>query len=400
MAQSFEEYKEEFQKNIPQGYILNEEKLEQLKTAFEKGEKINVEDYYKKDETKKEDSKKDEKDNSQNNDTPSKEDKVEDKKDENNVKKLVVNEGETAEEQKEKTSEDNLWKEAYAKEWRTWGEQNNLEFQDASVPSKGDSLSFRFIDGKEQGFAAEITYDSPYNIRLRGSDGKIPDSKYFEKAVSMAVNNGTAIEFGNIKSPEFKAKLLAACYKQGNAQIINGPTAEEMAAWPDDLKKMVEDAKAQAGKTAPEKEKETKTENKQEVKNEPTAAMKRIAELRKQIQDRQSKLDAAAKDISPEERKAIEQEGMSAEEIKLRELRGQAKEGDKKAASELYARREKTLTDEFKYEREVEGVKDGKPIYKKDKDGNFVYKQNDKGQKIETAAYKAFLKNLEMNKSR
>lgn len=312
---------------------------------------------------------------------------------------IVINEGEASREENSNTS-DGSWKEAYAKEWRLWGVDNHLEYKDASLPSKGDALSFRFYESKSKDYAAEITYTSPYSVSMRGCDGKIPDSKYFEKAVSMAINNGTAIEFGNIKSPEFKAKLLAACYKQGNAQVINAPSQEEMSQWPDNLKKMVEEAKTAAQKSA--QQKETKKPTKQEEKTQ-TNNISKIAEMKKQILNRQAKLAEAknsGKTLSPEEQKAIEQEGMSAEEIKLRDLRGLAKAGDKKAASELYARREKTLTDEFKYEREVEGEKDGKPVYKKDKDGNFIYKQNDKGQKIETAAYKAFLENLEKNKSR
>ena len=219
MAKTFEEYKKEIQDKLPEGFVLDEDKLDKLKEAFDKGEQIKEQDFAKKQEVKTQDK-------------PAKQ-------------TLKIDEG-LVEGEENSQSADGSWKEAYAKEWQVWGEQNKLEYKDASIASRGNALSFRFYEGKNDEYAAEITYTSPYNVSLRGSDGKIPDSKYFEKAVNMAVNNGTAIEFGNISSPEFKAKLLAACYKQGNTQIVNGPTEEEISKWPEELRKMVAEAKAAA----------------------------------------------------------------------------------------------------------------------------------------------------------
>lgn len=373
MAQTFEEYKKEIQDKLPKGYILDEDKMDKLKEAFDKGEKINEQDFAKpeKDSQKHEENNKDQKD-----------------------KKVTRVSEDLAAEEENANSQDVSWKEAYAKEWKLWGDYNHLEFKDASIPTRDNALSFRFYEGKSKDYAAEITYSSPYNISLRGSNGQIPDSKYFEKAVSMAVNNGTAIEFGNISSPEFKAKLLAACYKQGNAQIVNGPTEEEMSKWPDELKKMVADAQAASQQQTPPTQEQTQQPQEQTPPQpEMTPAMKRIAELRKQIETRQSKLEDATKEgktLSAEEQKAIEQEGMSAEEIKLRELRGQAKAGDKKAGHELDTRRYNTMTDEFKYKR-LTKEENGKEVFVKDDNGNYIYETDDKGKKIKSDAYKAFL---------
>lgn len=378
MAKTFDEYKKEIQDKLPEGYVLDENKMDKLKEAFDKGEKINEQDFAKKE-------------------TPNKDNN----KEKTNKKTTTVNEGAAAEEATNTNSEDGSWKEAYAKEWRMWGVDNHLEFQDASVPTKGDVLSFRFYEGKSKDYAAEITYSSPYNISLRGSNGNIPDSKYFEKAVNMAVNNGTAIEFGAIRSPEFKAKLLAACYKQGNAQIINGPTEEEMSQWPAELKKMVEEAKLAGQQQQPVKEQpapsQEQTPPKQETKPELTPAMKRIAELRKQIQSRDANLKeaeeaamAAGGELRQEDKDAIKKEGMSAEELKLRELRGQAKAGDKQAAHELDARRYDKMTDEYKYKR-LTKEENGKEVFVKDDNGNYMYETDEKGKRIKTDAYKAFL---------
>ena len=383
MPQSFEEYIKELQKKLPKGTVLDESKRDALKEAFEKGEKINIADFSKAAEEQ----------------TPAEQ--------QASTQATTINEtvdNTPATNENESSDLNKSWKEEYAQEWQNWGEQNRLEFQDASIPSKGDGICFRFFEGKSKDYAAEINYTSPYNVTIRGNGGKIPDNKYFEKTVSWAVAKGTAIEFGNITSPEFKAKLLAACYKQGNAQIVNGPTEEEIAAWPEELKKMVEDAKAAAQQQAPQQEQQAAPQPDQQAEapqQEQTPAQKRIAELRQQIQDRHTKLDDATKNgktLTPEEQKAIEQEGMSAEEIKLRELRGQAKAGDKKAGHELDARRYNTMTDDFKYKR-LTKEENGKEVPLTDDNGNYMYEQDDNGKRVKSEAYKAFLRRAGNNLS-
>lgn len=401
---SFEDFLDAFKKRIPEGsgLIIDTSKMDELKKIYESKSKISkIEDFCVKasdvknkqaEDKKKEEKQKQEQEEKQN--------------------KTVINEVAPSE-NKENTNDiannqevDNSWKNALEKEWRFWGSDQNLVYEDASLPNEPEKLSFRFYksekDKNDRNFDAEISYNGPNNLTLTSQKGKTPDEKYFQKAVELAMKDGTAIEFGEIKSAEFKAKLLAACIKSG-AAMVNMPDAEEMSKWPDELKKMVEDAKAQTGQTA--NTQEINNENKQEEQTQQKlSAAERIAALRTQIQQRNEKLNAATqegKTLSKEEREAIEFEGMSAEEIKLRKLRGQAKDGDKKAAHELDQRRYNTMTDEFKYEREVDVDEKGqaktddkgKPVYKKDKDGNFVYKLNDKGQKIKTPQYEAFLKN-------
>ena len=343
-----------------------------------------------------------------------KEDKNSENKKDDKAKTLTINEIENqAENSKENNTpnQDNSWKESFAKEWRIWGTQQGLEFKDASIPTRENQLSFRFYEKDQKDYAAEITYSSPYNLSIRGSDGKIPDNKYFEKAVNMAIQNGTAIEFGNISSPEFKAKLLAACYNQGTAQIINAPTAEEMAKWPEHLKKMVADAR-----NAAMAQQKSKQSQQQEDKPQPktSAAQSKIAELRARIQARDEKIEkakieakASGKSLSDAEIASLNQEGLSAEEKKLRDLRKQSREGNQEATKELYARREKSLTDDFKYERVIKEdekgnkiYKDGKPEYLKKEDGSYVYKEDENGKPILSEAYKTFLTKLGKTSSR
>ncbi len=412
---NFEDFLEAFKARIPQGMVIDTEKMDDLKKIYEtKGKIDKIENFC----VKAEDVKNKQETN---------------KEQQNKENATVINE--VAPQRSEENTnapapvatqnEDNNWKSEIEKEWRFWGSENNLLYEDASLPNEPETLSLRFYkseeDKKSHNFEAEISYNGPNNLTLTSPKGKTPDEKYFQKTVELAMKNGTAIEFGDIKSPEFKAKLLAACIKNG-AEVTNMPTAEEIAKWPDELKKMVEDARTQAGQTANNQEgntantQEANTENKQEEQSQQNSSTKnKIAELRARIQNRNANLEEAREaamitggELLKEDVKAIEQEGMTAEEIKLRELRGQAKEGDKKAGHELDKRRYNTMTDEFKYEREVEVDEKGqaktddkgKPVYKKDKDGNFVYKQNDKGQKIKTAAYEAFLKRAGNNLSK
>ena len=48
MAKTFDEYKKEIQDKLPEGYVLDEKKMDKLKEAFDKGEKINEQDFAKK----------------------------------------------------------------------------------------------------------------------------------------------------------------------------------------------------------------------------------------------------------------------------------------------------------------------------------------------------------------
>ncbi len=391
-TKSFDQLKDEIKAKVEKGFVLDDDKMADLKEALKKNgndiSKINIKDFCK-----------------------------EEKQEENNNGKppLTVNDNDdkpVAENTNEgstdtSANEDSTWKQDCLHDWREWAQNNNLLFEDSNVPTGRFDVSFRLYENedkkKEKDFAAEISYKGPNNMTLRGPKGKTPDDRFFNQAVVQAMKNGPDIEFGDIKNPEFKAKLMVACYANG-ANMLKAPSEEEISKWPKDLQDMVNKAKEAAANHQPERTQENTPEKSEEA---PSAAAARIAEIRSKIQSRQQSLQtaeeaakAAGKKLQAEEIKNISQEGMSAEEIKLRELRGQAKGGDKTAGHELDKRRYNTMTDEFKYEREAEMEadgktpkkdKEGKTIYKKDKDGKDIYKTNDKGQKIKTAAYQAFL---------
>ena len=396
------EAKDKLKAKLGAGFTFDDEKMGELAKALEDNdydiEKIDI-DYYKKPEQ------------NESNDNPQSNDGALNVGD--TPKPVVINDGNVTEndQNQQNTGENNTnpnWKEEYKTAWRQWAQDNGLEF--AEIPNAENEVSFRLFesekDKKDSKYAAEIKYKSPHNVSLKGPEGNTPDSKYFNQVVAHAIKDGGSIEFGNIESNEFKAKLLAACYLNG-ATVTNAPSQEEIDKWPENLRNLVNDAKSKT-------EQQSDNQQNQTSENELSETAKRIKELKAKIARRKENLAnaeqaaaAAGKTLSADERKKIEQEGMSAEEIKLRELRGQRTK-DETAQHELDKRRYNTMTDEYKYVREVEMEadgktpkkdKDGKNVYKKDKDGNFIYKTNEKGQKIETDAYKHFLARFEKNSS-
>lgn len=252
---SFEDLKEELKAKLEPGFVWDEDKMADLEAALKANgndiSKIDVSLYSKKGQ-----------------EAPSSDN---DKKKSGTTISDHDNSGdENAHEPKESDGAEapvnDNWKEDYKNEWRQWATDNNKEFQDVQIPGSENDVQIRLFDSKEQKnkgeFAAQISYKSPHNVTLKGNNGQTPDSKYFEQTVALAMKkNGPDIEFGDIKSPEFKAKLLAACYTNG-ANPVNGPTEEEMSQWPKDLKDMVNAAKTKAEKGA---EKTTEQRNSTET---------------------------------------------------------------------------------------------------------------------------------------
>ena len=381
----YEEYKKQVKEKMPQDFSLDEEKI---KDAFSKGTK--VEDLVVSLQKEKPDSEKKE------------------EKEKTDKNKLTINEG-GLKEQPSPENVDTSWKEAYYKEWKTWADQNKQVLVDVNGPNADGPLSFRLYeneDKKTKGeFSAELSYNNPYNVSLKGYNEQIPEDKYFDKIVQMAKANGTAIEFGDIKTPEFKAKLWAACLRN-KVDAVNTPGKEEFQQWPKNLQEQVTKAFKEGGAKSKDNEKEKDEEKKT---SKPKTGAERITELRQKIGELE-KAEQAAKAAGGklEEKDKYAILGLTKEEIEIRKLRGQAQKGDIKAQIEVDKRRHKTMTDEYKYEREVElddkgqpkKDENGKPVYKRDKDGNFVYKTNEKGQKIKTAAFQAFYNRVKANQGK
>lgn len=266
-AKSFEELKEEIKPQIEKGFILDDNKMADLKVALEENgndiSKIDIKNFCK----KKEDE--DENDNADKNSTTI-----------NDNDEALTNENANGSENVDGeriNSDDVQWKEEYLHDWREWAQENNLIFEDSNVPGSKFDISFRIYENeaqkKSKQYSAEISYKGRNNVSLKGSNGKIPDEKYFDKAVSQSMKNSPEIEFGDIKSPEFKAKLIAACYRHG-ATMSKAPSEEEISQWPKELQNIVNQAKQGAKTQEPEKETPAKAEEQESKYQKALSEMK------------------------------------------------------------------------------------------------------------------------------
>ncbi|MFI3241564.1 MAG: hypothetical protein R3Y43_03260 [Alphaproteobacteria bacterium] len=84
---------------------------------------------------------------------------------------------------------------------------------------------------KEDGRQTIVQANAENNISLgaKDKDGKpsIPDYEDFLDIAKRAKEGNMVVNFGNIKSPEYKARLLAACLEQG-VEIKNVPKKEDL----------------------------------------------------------------------------------------------------------------------------------------------------------------------------
>lgn len=445
----FEDVKNEIAPKVAEGYTLDDDKLGDLKAAYEAANgdlsKLDLSSFTKKQENANGSNQQQPQDNS--NTAPD--------------QPTVINETEAAQE----APADENWKTGVLKEWQEWSDQKNKTLAQYEDPEHPENLSFRIFANEEEqaknNFEADLSYAGPRNVTMKGKDGNIPSEEYFEKLVAqIKAANGPKIEFGNIQSEEFKAKLLAACLKDPEIQVINPPSPEQIATWDKSLQDMVAQAKPRSDEghasTSPQYD-AAKNIVKENLKNnteinieslEPekkalyTAAAMELAgdkiksgEVTLKGALKYDELVKAAEKLPTEEQKAVKPgltsytimslkqtalkrgvntaegsqndwkaidantTGLTDEQKKLRELRGQARSGDSAARTELDKRREQTMTEDYKYvcetEMEADGKtpkkdENGKPVYKKDENGNFVYKTDDKGNKVESAAYQAF----------
>lgn len=134
---------------------------------------------------------------------------------------------------------------------------------------------------KEQnGITTNIEATSLYNLSASAmdKDGKpcVPEMETFRDMVALARSNNSIIEFGDIKTPDFKAKLMLACLEAEPPMEMDGaPTLSEefLNSLSPDIRAALEAAaakKEKSRKNKKEEEKPAQTEEKQ-PRTEPKA---------------------------------------------------------------------------------------------------------------------------------
>ena len=103
---------------------------------------------------------------------------------------------------------------SFKHQWREFAKDLALKTNTTFSEDEKD-VNFNAKLTSQDGSYTRITASSPNNVALMSRDEKgnkkVPDMDVFIALVQKASKTGQAINFGDIKSPEFKARLLIAC---------------------------------------------------------------------------------------------------------------------------------------------------------------------------------------------
>lgn len=168
----------------------------------------------------------------QSTDTPSSEKQVTDNEStlpDNNIKekediKPVI------EKEEEKTAENAsvLWQKKTVISWKKWAQKNDKSVKEYIPDDNPLSLGLKIYknDAQQDNDLPEtdILYKNPKEIIVTGKT----DISLFENIVAEAKKTCSEIKFGEINSPDFKAKLWLACLRDPEIKIIDAPKIRDL----------------------------------------------------------------------------------------------------------------------------------------------------------------------------
>lgn len=135
-----------------------------------------------------------------------------------------------------KNEETKNWQEKTLSEWKNWAKDNHKRIETYEPETAPKNLAFKIYSNREEAdkdnYEADIHYKESNHMVVKGK----PGNEVFDGIVAMAKKNSNKITFGNIKSDEFKARLLLACLKDREIEAINAPKIEDLQNIPEDLK--------------------------------------------------------------------------------------------------------------------------------------------------------------------
>lgn len=175
-------------------------------------------------------------------------------KSENTLEKPVIKEGvisETPENPiiKEKKSvikeEDKIeessslsWQDETEKSWLDYAEKHHKK---AEVTKEAEKLTVEIFaneeKAKEKKPDASITYKGQTDVSVGGSD---LDLSIFENIILQSKSVSKKIRFGEIQDAEFSAKLMIACLRDKDIEMINAPKPEELQDLKPELKELLD----------------------------------------------------------------------------------------------------------------------------------------------------------------
>lgn len=146
------------------------------------------------------------------------------------------------------------FKDSYRKFYTAKAKQENSQYvEDTKSPHFEAKLE------RQNGEELNITATSANSITLGAKDkdkkSKVPDYEDFKDIVKLANQRNQIISFGNIKTPEYKARLLLACL-EGGMPVKNMPNFDELKNIEPETKQRLAAQRIQLlRRTAEEKEK-------------------------------------------------------------------------------------------------------------------------------------------------
>ena len=140
---------------------------------------------------------------------------------------------------KEEDKEPENWRKDTFNEWYSWGRAHHKWVKSYQDESNKNGLSINIFanhDAYNKGdFEAQIIYRKHNHITVKGKDGKVPGNDVFDGIIATAKSGSKQISFGNIKSDEFKARLMLACLIEPEIEMINAPKIEDLKNVPEEL---------------------------------------------------------------------------------------------------------------------------------------------------------------------
>ena len=134
-------------------------------------------------------------------------------------------------------TEDQSFKDAYRTYYQNIAKRDKSKFIE---DKKAENFSAALV--RENGDRLEINASADNHVSLGAKDRqkntKLPDYKDFDDLVKLFKSQGKTISFGNIRTPEYKARLMLACIK-AKADVENMPDFEKMdGIEPETLKRL------------------------------------------------------------------------------------------------------------------------------------------------------------------
>lgn len=172
---------------------------------------------------------------------------------------------------KQPDAKPNSWHDKTLSDWKEWSKKSNKIVQEYK-PKEQAVLAFKVYDNAEKAkadeFDADITYRKENDIVVKGHKGKMPSDEVFAAIVAQAKKDGSEICFGDIRSSEFKARLLLACLNNKDIKMVNPPKLSELTDLPEDLKARLKEKLPRRSAHAEERMKQLNNEKKGRSRSE------------------------------------------------------------------------------------------------------------------------------------